>query len=145
MNWCLDLEPLIIFMLAAAIISFIRVFSELIFVNPHQVRIYNRLMSEWRRKAKEAMRSGNLRQIERVKREKTKIDSLAMTIFKMRFKSMMITFSLSIIIFIMIAKYFAIPILVPILGKLTGLWYFILCSLAWNSIGSIILKLKGYE
>jgi len=102
-------------------------------------------MSEWRRKAKEAMRSGNLRQIERVKREKTKIDSLAMTIFKMRFKSMMITFSLSIIIFIMIAKYFAIPILVPILGKLTGLWYFILCSLAWNSISSIILKLKGYE
>ena len=132
-------------MLAAAIISLVRVISELIFVNPHQVRIFNRMSREWRRKAKEAMRSGNPRLIERVKREKAKIDALGLAVSKMRFKSMMITFSLSIMIFIIIAKYFSEKIFIPILGEQAGLWYFVICSLAWNSIGSIVLKFKGYE
>ncbi|MCR8432950.1 MAG: EMC3/TMCO1 family protein [Crenarchaeota archaeon] len=136
----------IIALAAAIIINGIRVFSELLFVNPHQVRVFNRLMKEWRQKAQEAIKRGDPKQMERIKREKAKIDSLTMAVSKMRFKSMMTTLTASLLVFfVAIQSLSESLILVPLLGEITAVWFLILCSFAWSSIFSIILKLKGYE
>lgn len=136
----------IIALIAATIISIIRVFSELLFVNPHQVRMYNRLMREWRQKAKEAMKRGDPKQIERVKREKAKIDGLTIMISKMRFKSMIVSLTASMATIIVTLRLISgLIVFVPLLGNIDAIWFLFLCSFACGSISSVVLKIKGYE
>jgi len=140
----LDLNLIIFFV--AIVINIARVVAELIFVDPRRLRIYQRMMGEWRKKAKEAIRSGNVRLMEKVKREKYKIDSMGLEVSKMRFKSFI---ALSIIstplIFIVIVPYRSEGIYVPMFSKsIAAIWYFMIVSFAISSIASILLKYKGY-
>lgn len=138
--------PCLAILIAAILINFVRVITEFIFVDPKKVRTYSSRISEWRRRAREAMRSRDPRMLAKVQREKKVIDALTYEISKMRMKSMMILMLTSLLIFYVVIKmYFDVRMYVPLLGwYLTGVWFFVLVSFAVSSVASIPLKWRGY-
>lgn len=133
-------------MIAAILINLVRVVTEFIFVDPKKVRTYSRRISEWRRKAREAMKSRDPRMLAKVRREKKVIDALTYEISKMRMKPMIILMLTSLLIFYVVIKVYSDVLMdVPLLPwKLTGVWFFVLISFAVSSIASIPLKWRGY-
>ncbi|MEX0568291.1 MAG: EMC3/TMCO1 family protein [Candidatus Njordarchaeota archaeon] len=140
------MDPCLIFLIGALVINSVRVITEFLFVDPKKVKTYSSRVSEWRRKAREAMKSRDPRMLARVQREKKIIDALTYEISKMRMKSMIILMLTSITIFyIVINMYRNVSMFVPLLNiNLAGVWFFALISFAISSIASIPLKWRGY-
>ena len=130
----------------ALIINISRVITELLFVDPKMLRAYQRMMGEWRRRAREAIKSGNPKLIERVKREKSKVDGIGLAVSKMRFKSLIIVSAITIpLIFLYVIPYRTEQIFIPMFQRtISAIWYFMLISFALSAIASIVLKCKGY-
>ena len=136
-----------IFLLAAIVISVVRVVLEILFVDPRKIRSYSERVKKWRKRAREAIRSRDPKLIARVQREKKVIDSLMLEMTKMRYKSIMILMVISLAIFWFIVLPRASELVyVPAFSRsIRGLWYFVMISITVNAFSSIILKYKGYE
>ena len=140
------MDVCLVLFFSAIILSVARVISEFVFVDPRKLESYQRRITAWRRKAREALRSKDPRLIARVKREKRVIDSLMMELQRMRMRPIMVLMLISLpIFFLIILPYKAAQFYVPLLNRtLSGIWFFVLLSLGVNAIFTIPLKYKGY-
>ena len=140
------MHPCLILFFVATALNILRIIVEMAFVDPRKLQSYNRLIGEWRRRMREAIKSRNPRLMEKVRRDKAKVDNLMLEINKMRMKSMMILMAISMpVFFIFVWPYRYEKFYVPFLLRyLSGVWYFALLSIATSALLSIILKYKGY-
>jgi len=127
-------------------VNIVRVITEFLFIDPRKMKSYMERISKWRKKAREALKSRDPKLLMKIQREKKVINELMLEMTKMRYKSMMIMMTISLIIFFFIVlPYKTVYLYVPALGrKLNGIWFFVLMSISISALASIVLKYKGY-